>query len=60
MEADNILENISSSALKLLAPLTLEEVYKITLEEAIKLVNCEDGMIVREVDGELKTVFGST
>src|SRR5437660_213806 len=60
MKADNILEEIHNAGLKLLVPLSLSEVYKTVVEEAVRLVNGDDGLIVREIDNQLKTVYGST
>ncbi len=60
MEADNILAEINKASLQLLEPHSLDEVYKIIVEEAVTLVNCDDGMIVRSIDNELTTVYGSS
>ena len=60
MDTNNILEKINKASLKFLAPLSLEDTYQTIVAEALKLVGGDDGMIVREIDGELQTVFGST
>lgn len=43
---DTILEKIHKSALKFLAPLSLEETYKTIVDEALRLVNGEYGTIM--------------
>lgn len=60
METASILENINKASLRFQIPLTLEETYATIVEEALKLVAGDDGFIVRNFDGELKTVYGSS
>jgi K+-sensing histidine kinase KdpD len=60
MDTENILEKINKACLKFLVPLSLEDTYATIIEEALRLVACDDGMIVRNYDGQLKTVYGST
>lgn len=56
--AENTLEKIHKASLKFLIPLTPEETYKTIVEEALKLVNGEDGTIFLEKEGKLQNVFG--
>jgi K+-sensing histidine kinase KdpD len=60
MDTHNILEKINKACLKFLVPLSLEETYATIVDEAIKLVDCDDGLIVRNFQGNLKTVYGSS
>ncbi len=57
---DNTLEKIYKSGLKLLVPLTSEEVYKTIVEEAIRLVDADYGSILLAKKGELKRVYASS
>src|SRR3989344_2861390 len=56
---DNILEKIHRAALKFLVPLTLEETYKLILEEAMELVKADYGSILLEEKNLLKRVYAS-
>ena len=55
-----MLEKINNAAIKLLAPLSLEEVYGTIVKEAIKLVDGEYGSILLEQKGELRRVYSSS
>lgn len=55
----DILEKIYSSGLKLLYPLNLEETYKVIVDEAIKLVDADEGLIIFDQGGSLRVVYGS-
>lgn len=57
--ADNVSEEIYKSSLKFLAPLTIEQTYKLIVEEAIKLVKAHYGSIFLFQEGELKRVYAS-
>lgn len=54
------IENIYNSSIKLLEPLALEKTYTIIVEEAIKLVNGDDGSLILKKGNELKRVFSSS
>ncbi|MBI2074298.1 MAG: GAF domain-containing sensor histidine kinase [Candidatus Levybacteria bacterium] len=56
----NLLEKINNSALKLLMPLKSQEIYKIVVEDAVKLVQGDDGLILLQMSGSLKNVYGSS
>ncbi len=56
---DNILERIYKAGLKLLIPSTLEETYSTIVDEAVKLVGADNGIIHLEVDGEFKVVYAT-
>lgn len=56
---ENILEKIYKSSLKLLLPSTLEKVYSIVVDEAIKLVDADSGAIYLVQNGEFKAVYSS-
>lgn len=58
--SENTLESIYRSGLKLLTPLTLEETYPIIVEEAIKLVNGDEGRVLLKDGKSLELVFAST
>lgn len=60
MQADNILDQLHLAVLNLLVPLDQESAYKVIVDEAVKLIDCQDGLIVREVDDKLQTVYGSS
>lgn len=53
-------ENVYSSSLKLLEPLSLDSTYKTIVEEAIKLVKGDNGSLILKKGNELKRVFSST
>lgn len=57
-----ILERINQTALKFLSPLSLEDTYVTVVEEAVKLIEGEDGMILLADphSHELKKVYGSS
>ncbi len=57
---DNTLEKIHLAALKFLVPLTTEETYKKIVNEAIKLIQGEDGMINILKDNKLVNIYSST
>lgn len=52
-----ILENIHKAALRFLVPLDLTEIYKVIVDEAIKLVGAQYGSLLLEMEGELKRVY---
>lgn len=57
---NNILENIYKASLKFLEPLTPEETYRVIVQEAIKLVDGDDGEMHLERGGELPKVYASS
>lgn len=57
---NNILEEIYEAGLKFLEPLTPQKTYATIVEEAIKLVNGDDGLIILKDGDGLKTVYGSS
>lgn len=57
---DNTLEKIYNSGLKLLDPLNPQETYRIIVNEALKLVNGDEGRIVLAEKGELHIVYVSS
>jgi signal transduction histidine kinase len=60
MLSEEILEKINRSALKFLEPLSLKDVYRVIVREAIKLVHGKDGLILLNHDGLLKSVYASS
>ncbi len=56
----NILEKIYKVGLKFLVPLTLEETYKLIVEEALKLIGANYGSILLGQQAELKRVYSSS
>lgn len=60
IKTDDTLERIYRAGLKLLVPLTLLETYAVTVNEAVKLVKADEGLILLEENDILKTVYGST
>lgn len=57
---ESTLEKINKASLKFLAPLTPTETFATIVEEAIKLVDGDDGFIVLEQDGKFQTVYSSS
>lgn len=57
---DNILENINKASLKLLEQLTTHDTLATIVDEAIKLVEADEGLILLKENEELKNVYGST
>lgn len=53
----NYLEKIYEASLKFLVPLTPEETYRTIVQEAMKLVGGESGVIVLEKNGKLQRVY---
>jgi len=60
MEADAILEKIHAAAMRFLISLSLEETYKIIVDEAISLVDAEYGSIILAENNEWKRVYASS
>lgn len=56
----NILESIYKAALKFLSPLSLEETYRIIVNEAVKLVDGEYGSIVVRKGAKFEKVYSSS
>jgi signal transduction histidine kinase len=56
---EKMLERINKSALKFLSTNSIEETYKIIVNEAIKLTGAEYGSIILEQDGSLNKVYSS-
>jgi hypothetical protein len=56
MEADAILEKIHAAAMRFLISLSLEETYKIIVDEAISLVDAEYGSITLAENNDWKRV----
>lgn len=54
------MEKIYKSVVKFLQPLTPEETYATIVQEALKLVNLDDGEIFLTEGGELKNVYASS
>jgi len=57
---ESILEKINKASLKFLAPLTPTETYATIVEEAIKLVDGDDGCITLEENGKFPIVYSSS
>ncbi len=57
---ETTLEKIQKASLKFLIPLTPEETYKTIVEEAIKLVDGNNGTIFLRRNGEMKNAYGSS
>lgn len=57
---ENDLEQINKAALKFLLPLTPEKTYATIVEEALKLVNGDEGLIILKNEAQLVTVYGSS
>ncbi|MCR4305970.1 MAG: GAF domain-containing protein, partial [Candidatus Daviesbacteria bacterium] len=53
----NYLEKIYEASLKFLVPLSPEETYRTIVQEAMKLVGGESGVIVLEKNGKLQRVY---
>ena len=60
MEADAILEKIHAAAMRFLISLSLEETYKIIVDEAISLVDAEYGSIILAENNDWKRVYASS
>lgn len=58
-DMENILEKIHKAALKFLVPLSVEEIYAVIGEEAVKLVGGEHSTIYVARDGGLERVYAS-
>ncbi|OGE30812.1 hypothetical protein A2631_03935 [Candidatus Daviesbacteria bacterium RIFCSPHIGHO2_01_FULL_44_29] len=56
MDSETILQKINKAALRFLEPLTAELTFAVIIEEALKLVDGDEGMIALEEDGEFKVV----
>lgn len=56
---DNILERIHRASLKLLEPLSTEDIYRVIVDEAICLVGADYGSILLEREGILERVYAS-
>lgn len=56
---DNILERIHKASLKLLEPLSTEDIYRVIVDEAIRLVGADYGSILLEREGILERVYAS-
>lgn len=57
---DTVLQRINTAAVKLLEPLTPEEAYETIVNEGLKLVGGDDGLLVLEKDGIFFTAYGSS
>lgn len=55
----SILENIYSSVLRFLVPLSVDETYKVVVEEAVRLTDGQYGTIYLTSRGELRRVFST-
>ena len=56
----SVLEKIYKAGLKFLVPLTSEEVYKLIVDEAIRLLKADYGSILLAQQGQLKRVYASS
>jgi signal transduction histidine kinase len=57
---ENVIENIYKASLKFLVPLSLEETYRIIVQEAIVLVEGEGGNILLRRNGQFERVYASS
>ncbi len=57
---EKILEDINRASLRFLDKLTTQETYETIVEEAIKLVQADEGLILLQEGDSLKTVYGSS
>lgn len=57
---DSNITHLNNAVLKFLAPLTPKETYKTIVDEAIKLVYGDEGMVMLPHQGALRTVYGSS
>lgn len=57
---EKIIQQINKATLEFLVPLTLDETYKRVVEQGVKLVKGEDGLIVIRENGNFKNVYGSS
>ncbi len=60
IKSEQILEKIYDASLSFLIPVTLDETYKVIVEEAMKLVNGEFGSIFLGEKGDLVRVYATT
>lgn len=56
----SILQKIYSSVIRFLVPLSLEETYRVVVDEAIKLAEGQYGTIFRQEKGQLRRVYSSS
>lgn len=57
---ENIIEDIYKASLKFLVPLSLEETYRVIVQEAMRLVKGSDGVVLLWQGGKFVPVFSST
>lgn len=59
VDVENILENIYKAGTKFLEPLTTEETYATIVDEAVKLIGGQYGLIILPVNGKLERAYVS-
>ncbi len=60
MKSEDIIKKVYNAGLKFLVPLTVEDTYKLIVEESINLVGADFGsLILADSEGELKRVYAS-
>ena len=59
MENEKVLEKVYKASIKLLVPQTIEETFKIVVNEAMKLVDGDYGTILLSTNGKLERVYTS-
>lgn len=57
---NSIIEKINKSVVRLLEPISTDEMYNILVDEAVNLVNADEGLIIMQENGILRNVYAST